>query len=125
NGRGAQQLHDIGVLAEALVRPPPADVLWHGDTRGEGPVHARGADLLGSDQRRFLYQFRAAAAAETDVVREDGRADHVVVAVHRVNAVNDRDAEARSQRALLKAVIHVGPGDQIIARFRVGIAAAE
>jgi hypothetical protein len=57
----------------------------------------------------LLEQPRVAGRAEADVVREDRRALQVAVAVDRVHAVQDRDAEPGLQGRRLVAVDHVGP----------------
>ncbi len=64
----------------------------------------------------LLHQRRVAGRAEADVVREDGRTDDVVVAVHRVDAVDHRDAQRRGQRRVLEAVVHVRPGGGVVRR---------
>ena len=68
------------------------------DAGSEGPLDAGGADFLGGDARDLLDQFRIAGAAETDVVGEHHGADHVVVAVHGIDAVEQRNAEAGLER---------------------------
>src|SRR3954454_6318660 len=65
-----------------------------------------------------------ARRAEADVVREDGGAEHVAVAMNGVDAVEQRDPEAGLQRRALEAVDHVGPRRGVILR-RGGPAARE
>ena len=77
----------------------------HGAKSQSMPV---AGDLLGRDGRSRAPG-RVAGRAQADVVREDRRADHVVVPVHRVDAVDQRDAQRRGQRRVLEAVVHVGP----------------
>ncbi len=97
----------------------------NGDAGRESPVHAGGADFFGSDARGFLDEVGIAGAAEADVLREASGADDVVVAVDRVNAIDERDFQTRVCGARLITVIHVRPGDEIVAGFGIGIAAAE
>ena len=78
----------------------------HGAKAHCGPVVAR---LLGGDVLDVAHQRRVAGGAQADVVREDRRAVHVAVAVHGVDAVEDRDVQARGQRGPLVAVDHVRP----------------
>ena len=63
----------------------------------EGPLDAGGAHLAGGDLGRLLHQRRVARAAEADVVREHGGPHDVGMAVHGVDAVEDRDLQARAQ----------------------------
>jgi hypothetical protein len=57
-------------------------------------------------------------------VREDHGPDDVVVAVDGVDAVEERDAQARLPRDRLIAVVHVGPAGRRLVGRR-GAAAAE
>ena len=65
------------------------------------PVPAISFAVMRAD---LLDQFRIARAPQADVVREDHGAADVVVPVHGVDAVENRDAEPRGQRAFLKVV---------------------
>jgi hypothetical protein len=69
----------------------------------------------------FLDQRGIARAAQPDIMREDHRAQNVVVPVHGVDAVEQRNLQARFQGALLIAVDQVGPGFQAVAFLGVGI----
>src|SRR5262249_24729692 len=59
-----------------------------------------------------------------EVVRDPDRPDHVVVPVHGVDTVEERDAQARLQRLRLAAVVHGAPVLQAV-RARLGIAAVQ
>ena len=80
-----------------------------------GPVGAR---LLGGDVRDSPHQARVTRGAEADVVREDRRAEHVAVAVHGVDPVDQRDPQPGVQGGLLEAVDHVGPRLRRVLRRR-------
>jgi len=97
------------ILAEGLVRAAPAVVARHADARREGPLRPGGPRLLGGDMLDVAHEVRVARGAEADVVREDRRAVHVAVAVHGVDAVEDRDVQAGGERGALVAVDHVRP----------------
>ncbi len=101
--------HEPRVLAEALVGPSPAIVERHADAGRERPLRTACARLLRRHVRGLPRQLRVARGAQSDVVGKDGRAEHVAVAVHRVDPVDDRYAQARGQRGSLEAVDHVGP----------------
>ena len=58
-------------------------------------------------------------------MREDDRAEHVVVAVDGIHPVEDRDLETRLHRDLLVGVIHVRPGLQAVACLRIRRAPGE
>ncbi len=120
-----QFLHQLRILGEAFVGAAPARILRHGDAGREGPLDAGGAHFLGGDALHLLHQRRIARAAEADVMREDHRAEDVVVPVHGVDAVEQRDLQARVPGVLLQAVVEVGPGLEAVAFLGVGTAAAE
>jgi hypothetical protein len=109
DGRGAEQHRELRRLAVALVGATPAFVLRHGDARREVPQHAGRGHLQRRDPGGILDQPRIARAAETDVVREDDGAFHVVVTVHRVDAVDQRNREPCGERAFLKPGHHRRP----------------
>ncbi len=102
--RGLHRDHQRRVLAERLVRAAPPR------RRGPRTCTARtshcGAgrpDLLRGDvARRRSTSAGSRVDAEPDVVREDRRADQVVVAVHGVDAVEDRDLQPGGQRRAWK-----------------------
>ena len=97
------------VLAEALVGSAPTVVLCSADTRSEDPLRARRPGLLAGDVLDPRDQRWVARCAQADVVREDCCAQHVPVTVHGVDAVQDRNVQARGQRRGLERVDHVGP----------------
>ncbi len=109
--KGRSQLrHQGGILAESLVRAAPADVLGHGHARGEIPGHPGGPHF---DRRRaadFIDQVRVARRPQADIVREDDGALDVIVPVHAVGAVEERNAQPCLESLPLKTVGHVGPG---------------
>ena len=83
-------LNDLWLFRIAFVGPTPAVVLHHRHRRREAPVDAgrrrfrRGRRADTPDQRRV------ARRAKADIVREQRRADDIVVAMHRVGAPDDR-----------------------------------
>ena len=58
-------------------------------------------------------------------MRKNYGAQHVIVPVHRVDPIEQRDREARIERRFLIAIDQVGPGFQAVALFGIGIAAAQ
>ena len=84
---------EVGVGTVALVGAAPAEIAWHGNRRGEGPFLARDADFLRGRCADPFDQGRVAHRAEADIVREDGCADDVRMAVHRVGTPDQRDAD--------------------------------
>src|SRR4051812_21757193 len=123
--RFAQVARQLGRFAEAFIRSPPPLVARDRDAWRERPLDAGGAHLFGRHARGALDEARVARAAQTYVVREDGRAEHVAVAVHRVYAVENRDAEPSLDGARLVLVVNVRPGFEAVAGLRVGVAAAQ
>jgi hypothetical protein len=116
--------NELGCLAEALVRPAPALVAGDGDAGREGPANSRRSDLLGRGPGHAFDEARVTRAAEADVVREEDRPDHVVVAVDGVDAVHERDAQAGLEGVRLITVVHLRPaGGRAVGRG--GAAAAQ
>ena len=113
------------IFGEAFVGAAPPLVLRHGDARTEGPIDAGGANFFGGDSADATDEIGVARAAEADVVREDHGAEHVAVAVDRVDAVDDRNAKPRLEGVLLALVVDIGPGFEAVALLRIGAAAAE
>ena len=123
--RRAEQSYHLRRFAEAFVRAPPAHVLWDGNAGPERPVDARGADFFRRHARRLFHELRASRRAQAHVLREHRRPDDVVVPMHGVNPVEQRNTPPRLERPRLVAVIKVGPGFQIVSRLGVGIATAQ
>ena len=82
--------HDLGVLGVSLVRAPPPVIAHHGHDRGERPIDSGHRDFAGRDRTDALDKVRVVCCAESDVMREQCRADHVVMAVDRIRAPDDR-----------------------------------
>jgi hypothetical protein len=83
----AERRNDCRIFTESFIRAAPTNILRNRNAWREGPIYTGGAYFFRRDARRFLYQFRVARAAERDVVGKYRRADYVVVAVDRVDAV--------------------------------------
>ena len=109
NQRRAHLRRQLGRLAEGFVGAAPALVARDRDHRRERKVEAAARRLLRGHAPDLLDQRDVARGAEADVVREYRRALDRPDAVNDVDAVDDRDLQAARQRALAKAVGHVGP----------------
>ena len=120
DGGPAQELHDVGTFRIAFVGPAPTQVAGDGHARGKDPVDAGGADFFGRDALDLLHQFRVAGAAQADVVRKNDGAGDVVVPVHGIDAIDQRDAQSRLQRVPLVAIHHVGPTPQGVVGLVLG-----
>jgi len=73
--------HELRVLGEALVRAAPAEIARHGGARRKDPVDpARGA-LSRREHGQPLDELGVACASEADVMREEGGALEVHLAV--------------------------------------------
>ena len=99
---------DLGILRVALVRAAPAVVAGDGDGRPEVPVEAGDADLARRDLADAAHQVRVPGRAEPDVVGEDRRPHHVVVAVYRVHAPDRGNADPAVRRVGRGFVERVG-----------------
>ena len=84
---------DLRILAEALVGAAPAIVADDGEGRREIPVDAGHRHLDRGDLADAADQVRIAHRAEPDILREDGRADDIGMAVDGVDAPHDGDGE--------------------------------
>src|SRR5690606_13272667 len=129
HGAGALR-HRLRVLRVALVGAAPAHVLRHRHGRGEGPLHAGGAGLDRGDLADPALQLDVAGRAQADVVREQGGADHVALAVHGVDAPDDRDRLAAAggvHRRLPEGVGQLQPlfRPGVVLAARIGAAAGE
>ncbi len=98
HGGGAEFGNEVGRFAETLVAAAPADVSRDGDARREGPLNAGALDFLGGDAFGFFNEGRVVRGAEADVMWENHRAENVVVAVNGIDAVEERNFQARLQR---------------------------
>jgi len=113
--RASHFLHQLRVFGETFVRAAPTYILRHRDARREHPLDAGGADFLGGDSLHSFHQRGVARASHPDIVREDDRAQDVVVPVHRVDAVQDRNLKPRVGGVPLKPVVEIGPRLQAVA----------
>ncbi len=93
----SHHLGQLGGFAKALVGAAPALVAGHGNTGSEGPRNASRQHLQGGGPSDLLGQLGVARAAHADVVREDGGALHQGIAVDRICAPDDGDAQARTK----------------------------
>src|SRR5437879_8203570 len=84
-------------LFRSLIGSAPTDILRNRHAGGEGPVDSGRSDLLGGDAGCLLDELRVVCAAQADVVRKNDSAQNVVVTVHRVNAIKERNAKSRLQ----------------------------
>ena len=105
-GDGRRELADHArLLRPALVGPAPPIVAHHREAGTERPVLTRGADRALGRLADLAHQAGVARGAQPDVVREDRRAEDVVVAVHRVDA-----PEGRNLHFLVGAALVAGDG---------------
>ena len=89
---GGAELGDHGgVFGVAFVGAAPAIVAHHGQGGREVPVEPGDGHFAGRGGADLADQVGVAGGAETDVVGEERGADHVVVAVDRVDAPENRD----------------------------------
>ena len=121
---------DLGILGVRLVCAAPTNVLRYGDRRRECPFLTRHAQLTRGDLADTLHQLRVARRAECDVVREQCRADDVVVTMNRIDAPKNRNrmtAATRIHRRFIECIGRFEPlrrRRQIVA-IRTGVAADE
>ncbi len=95
---GAHRRGEVGVLAEGLEHAGPHRLAGDVKYGPEVPRDARRTGLEGGDLAVLGHQRHVARGGHRDILREDRRLQDVVGAVDRVEAVEDRDAEARLLR---------------------------
>ena len=103
--RRTQLGNQFGGIAKAFVSAAPALVLGHRNAGGKGPANTRARHFQGRDVFGLLHQGRIVRRAQPNVVREDDRAIHVVVAVNRVYSIKQWNLQARFQSPRL-VIIH-------------------
>jgi hypothetical protein len=103
---------DGGVFGIAFIGPAPAIVARDGQGRAERPVEAGGRGLERGRLADPADQLGIVRRAQRDVVREEGRADHIVVAMDGVDAKHQRDVRAARtlRRAFAEGPRGVDPG---------------
>jgi hypothetical protein len=114
----------------AFIGPAPAVILRHRDRRRERPFLTGGADLGSGGRADPLDQRRVAHRAKADVLGEQRRADDVAVAMHRIGAPQDRDADATLRRVRRRRPEPVGEfqplrGRGVVVTARPGVAAVQ
>jgi hypothetical protein len=100
-------------------------ILRHGDARRERPADARAGHFLGGHAFGPFDQLGIVRGAQPDVMGKNDRAINVVVAMHRVNAVEQGNLQAGLPRLGLEAADQVQPCAGRIPVRRIGIAAAQ
>src|SRR5215472_10022243 len=83
----AEQFHEFGRFAEALVCAAPTRIASYGDTRGKGPTDAGCGHFLGGDAGSLFDQRRVSGSAHADVVGKNDCPIDVVMAVDGVDAI--------------------------------------
>ena len=86
---------DLGILGEALIGAAPAVVADDGEGRREIPVDAGHRHLDRGHLADPADEVGIAHRAEADILREDGRADDIGVAVDGVDSPHHRNRAAR------------------------------
>src|SRR5262249_15952910 len=98
--RGAQLAHKIRIFAVPFISPSPTPILWTGKARSEIPRDAGRPHL----QRRSLAdaadELGVVRRAKPDIVRKQRRPVYVVIAMHRIDAMQQRDAKTRLRSGL-------------------------
>jgi len=106
--------HQRRVLGVTFIGTTPTVILRNRHGRRERPFHAGHAGFGSGDPCDLPQQFRVARRAQADVVRKQGGANHVALAMHRVDAPYDRDGLATSAR------VHRGFPERVSQRQPLG-----
>jgi len=100
--------------------------VWrHRHAGGESPADAGARDLLRGHPFRLFDEAGVVGGPQPEVMREDRGPVNVVVAMHRVNAVEQRDFQAGLPGLTFEAVDKGQPVRGGVAGVGIGIAAAE
>jgi hypothetical protein len=102
--RGAQFADEVGVFAERLADPSPAQIASQAKHRREGPVDARRRHLLGSHAPHLLDQLGIPTCGERELSGKNGRALPERVPVDTVLSNQQRDPEALLRREVHRTV---------------------
>ena len=127
--RAAQFRDHGGIAGIAFIGAAPALILHHGDGGREGPADPGGADLLRGRPPDPLDQIGIVRRAQPDIVREHRCPHHIVVAMNRVGAPDQRDLHRHvgGQRRLRIGIGQTGPVGQagVLVHPRPGPAAVQ
>ncbi|MNF80128.1 hypothetical protein D3C84_623650 [compost metagenome] len=91
-----------GIFGIALIGPAPAIIPGHRDRRGKGPVQPGGGHFPRRHLTDTVDEPRIPRRSQADVVREQGRREDIVVAVHRIGRPHEGDAIAPALKARLR-----------------------
>ena len=121
---GGIGFHQRGIGGIAFIAAAPAQVLRHGERRGEGPFDARPGDFRRRRPADAADEIGIMGRAKADIVREDGGARHIAVPVHGVHAEEDGDARPGLERGGAIVLDQLRPGGRIRAFVAIGAAIA-
>ena len=94
----------IGILTQGFIGASPADVVDHRHHRREVPVEADGGEFAGRGRADAAHQVLVSRRGQCHLVGEDGGPGQGAKAMDRVQAIEERDAEAGAQGRRLVAL---------------------
>ena len=106
-GRTQDRVED-GILTEGLVVAAVAGIARDLEHRREGPSNTHGCCASSGGRLAVVDQCGVGGRAHADAVRENLGAEHIVVAMHRVVAIDDRDMQPRILDRVLLQGIDIG-----------------
>ena len=121
---GGIGFHEGGIGGIAFIAAAPAQILRHGERGREGPFDPGPGDFGGGRLADAVNKVGIMGRAKADIVRKDGRARHIAVAMHGVHAKEDGDARARLERGGAIVADHPGPGGGVGPFIAIGAAIA-
>ncbi|MNI60960.1 hypothetical protein D3C73_1162030 [compost metagenome] len=92
-------IDDGGIFGIAFIGPAPAIVPGNRHRRSEGPVQPGGGHFPRRHLADTVDEPRIPRRPKADVVREQGRREDVVVAVHRIGRPHEGNAIAPALKA--------------------------
>ncbi len=130
NHRRGKLGHHLRVFRIAFIGAAPAHVLRHRHGRRERPFHAGGAGFGSGDLTDAALQVGIAGGTQANVVREQRGTHHIALAMHRIDAEQDRDGLATGRgihRGGPEIIGHLQPilGRCVVLATRVGAATGQ
>ncbi len=112
NHLASKSLHDAWIFRPGFISTAPAIIASYRNGGGEVPVQASYCQLTRCGPADFLQQIWIIGRTQTDIVREQGRADDVTHAVYRIRTPNNGNTGAAVgfiDRGVVIVVGHLDP----------------
>ncbi len=112
------------ILAETFISPAPPLILRISESRCKSPLNTAGAHFFCRRPADFYKQFFVSGRPQTDIVGKNSGAIYVIVSVHGIYAVKQRNPQTAVKRRLFQFINSALPVQNAVARRRRRTAAA-